>query len=57
MMNFTKLPQLVDMRGELKSKGTYSNVLKQSLTVYGIIHLQKNICRPDLMQQVSRITM
>ncbi|MFB6800496.1 hypothetical protein [Peribacillus butanolivorans] len=55
MMNFTKLPQLVDMRGELKSKGTYSNVLKQSLTVYGIIHLQKNIC-PDLMQQVSRIT-
>lgn len=29
-MNFSKLPQLVDMRGELKSKGTYS---KRSKTI------------------------
>ncbi|MFD4928415.1 peptidoglycan-binding protein [Peribacillus butanolivorans] len=27
-MNFTKLPQLVDMRGKLKSKGTYSKRTK-----------------------------
>ncbi|MFB6802244.1 N-acetylmuramoyl-L-alanine amidase [Peribacillus butanolivorans] len=35
-MNFSKLPQLVDMRGELKSKGTYS---KRSKTItYRVWH-------------------
>ncbi|MFE0507194.1 hypothetical protein ACWF7H_19440 [Peribacillus butanolivorans] len=55
-MNFSKLPQLVDMRGELKSKGMYS---KRTKTItHRVWHhsLTKNIC-PDLMQQVSQITM